>query len=196
VSRTGYLKGVNVMEEEYLSQEKKSRDRSEERESSRRGKDGIRTHAPIIISGGGSVDMEFDCDSTEHSDCPYYEPDDPSNPTTYTAARLRLDKVTVTVGREVHTCSHVTPNSTVVVRGRKDEFDDAPIQVIGGNGIVIRFDHNEYKPNGSIHGKKSFHHDTRKLHSLTILNPGGTVAHECPAIPRNGKCDIRIYDEH
>lgn len=200
------------MNEEQDSQVEQNRNQdNKEQQANPSDKHGV-THPPIIITGGGSgklevdsdsrvngssVDLEFDSySSTSTGAHTHYQPDDVNNPTTYSAPNLRIRSVTVEVGGNTHTCSHVTANSTVVIMGKKDEFDNEPIRIIGGDGIVITFDHGEYEPNGANSGRKKFRNGIRKIGSLTIYHPGGAEAHRCPAIPANGKCIITIQDLH
>lgn len=152
------------------------------------------THDQPIIIDGGSVTLEFDDDVDEH-----YEPDDPQDPTQYTGDGLRITNVTVLVsGQSPHCCP--VPSSgrcTVVIQGRGAAGRDNPIVVDGrtGGAIVITPDR-EYGQQNTGTVRKRHHASGHRIRSLTIQAASGGSPHVCPAIPANGKCTIRITDDH
>jgi hypothetical protein len=149
---------------------------------------------PIIIDGLNSIALEFDDDDDEH-----YVPDNPGDPTQYTGAGLRISSVTVLVtGQPPHHCP-VPPSGrcTVVIQGRGAAGRDNPIEVDGRTAgtIVITPDRAYGKVNTGTNRKKH-HAGGHRVRSLTIQVATGGSPHQCPAIPPNGKCRIRINDDH
>jgi hypothetical protein len=151
------------------------------------------THDQPIIITGESVTLEFDDDADEH-----YEPDDPNNPTLYRGNGLRITSVTVLVtGQLPHRCPVPTSGRcTVVIQGRGASQDN-PIVIDGRTGQVI--DITPDKAYGKVNTgsvRKKHHSGGHRIRSLTIQPATGGSPHQCPAIPANGKCRIRINDDH
>lgn len=169
-----------------------SKESSPESSRDQRGARFFTHDQPIIIDGTGSVALEFDAEGDEH-----YEPDDLVAPTKYTGDKLQITSVTVFVkGRRPHSCPVPSDGRcTITVVGRAAQANPIVLDGRTEDVIVITPDRAyEKHDTGSV--RKRHRSGVHKIESLTIQPASGGQPYVCPEIPNDGKCIIRIIDDH
>jgi hypothetical protein len=131
---------------------------------------------PIVIRGG-SIELEF---NETH-----FPADSTTTPTKHSCPTCRLESVhiTPTDRTEPETTCAVPHGGTVLIDGGGSKKDIVVTDT--GQGVEIKFDHVEYKPEYCRHGGKHCNQNF-KINGIKINGV------KCKGCPENGKCDVEI----
>jgi hypothetical protein len=178
------------------NQEKKENPKiTAEKQKEKSAADPAFQHDPIIISGGGSMFLEFDGPEENH-----YSLDNEENPTRFSSeGELIITAVIVEIGVNRHSCAGVPSHGrcTVTIQGKRSGKSDSTIIVNGSDeAVVIEFNDKEYEKKPFAQNRKNFGHKDRTIKLLTIRDDDTGQTHTCTAVPPNGKCNIVIKDDH
>ncbi|HEY6189862.1 MAG TPA: hypothetical protein VIW80_19570 [Pyrinomonadaceae bacterium] len=152
----------------------------------------IRTHTPIIISGGGSVKILFE---------PSDYPPNSSNPAEKTHTHRNSSVARVDIIDDINgtkfPCPEIPHNGrcTVTIHCQRNGRPESNITVSGATDLKLSFEHGEYRPAAQA-GVGSHFARERQITEIEIKddNPGGR-RQTFPA-PSGGVCTIKIFDRH
>lgn len=143
---------------------------------------------PVVITGG-SVDIDFN-DAT-------YQPDNPTNPTAWTCTGCKLNSVAVFDTNKGDPLPTLCPlptgaNPTVHIDagGKKNDVTiTGGTDARGNNTVTVKFDNALY---GAEPGNPKKHKNKNNKIKQVTVQAGSGSPQQCPDVPPNGKCVIKI----